>query len=399
MSRPYKEVKAGEPILAQDWNAIQSQIHEHILTHTHTGAGEAGAKIDVDIRALAVAADMSVRKLNAGEGLTVGSASQPLLAVNPAATNQEGNYHVNVAGTLRAEQVRTGRLDGITSLAVGDLAISGSAGIGTTTTPGDYKLKVEGGDTYFGGALAVEGAANLNDDLTVTGATLLNGLVIMDVAAVQSLEILGTVSAAGAANLNGGLGVTGSSALNGSLNVTGSSTLNGDVSISTQGKLLFGDQVRQMIDLWREAYGIGVQTSTHYFRTDKNFAWYKQGTHDNGELIAGTGGTVQMVIKDGAVGIGTHDPTGNRLKVQGGATYLDGALTATGAANLNNGLTVTGNTMLNGNIGIGTPIPTNRLHIDNGRVDITTSDDSGGGQNRFSGLTAWNGQVPIAEPS
>ena len=43
------------------------------------------------------------------------------------------------------------------------------------------------------------------------------------------------------------------------------------------GVLGFGSKTRQMINLWNANYGIGVQTWTHYFRTDKNFAWYKGG--------------------------------------------------------------------------------------------------------------------------
>jgi hypothetical protein len=174
MSRPYKEVKAGEPILAQDWNAIQSQIHEHILAHTHTGTGENGAKIDLDIRSLAAAADMSVRKLNAGEGLTVGAANQPLLAVNPAATNQEGNYQVNIAGTLRAEQVRTGRLDGVAELAAGKLDVRGPATAESLAVRAELNV---GDRATLGGDLNVAG--------TVTAAkfagegAFVRGMIIM----------------------------------------------------------------------------------------------------------------------------------------------------------------------------------------------------------------------------
>ena len=72
---------------------------------------------------------------------------------------------------------------------------------------------------------------------------------------------------------------------------------------------------RQMVTLSSKDYGIGVQGGTTYFRTGKNFAWYKGGTHRDDELntkadgqIDPDGGTVQMVIKDGDVGIGTASP-------------------------------------------------------------------------------------------
>lgn len=43
---------------------------------------------------------------------------------------------------------------------------------------------------------------------------------------------------------------------------------------------------------------------------------------------------------------------------------------------------------INGNVGIGTTAPKAKLHIDKGRVDITASDATGGGGNRFDGLIA-----------
>ena len=70
MSNPYKEVNPGDPILAADWNAVQADVRQHILTHAHTGTGEGGAKID--IAALASGADVAARKLSASESLTVG---------------------------------------------------------------------------------------------------------------------------------------------------------------------------------------------------------------------------------------------------------------------------------------------------------------------------------------
>lgn len=80
--------------------------------------------------------------------------------------------------------------------------------------------------------------------------------------------------------------------------------------------LIFGESTRQMINLWKTEYAIGIQYNTQYFRTGKNFAWYKGGTHDDAALSAGTNGTVQMVINDGNVGIGTTTPS-QKLHVVG----------------------------------------------------------------------------------
>ncbi len=93
-----------------------------------------------------------------------------------------------------------------------------------------------------------------------------------------------------------------------------SGTISGDLTVSKS--LSFGASIRQMINLWNQNYGIGIQPGTQYFRTDKNFAWYKGGTHNDAELNAGTNGTVQMVIRDGNVGIGTINPSA-KLEVSG----------------------------------------------------------------------------------
>ena len=56
-----------------------------------------------------------------------------------------------------------------------------------------------------------------------------------------------------------------------------------------------------MLNLWGTQYGIGVQSSTVYFRTDNasglenGFAWYKGGIHNNAAQNAG-GGTTMMTL-------------------------------------------------------------------------------------------------------
>ncbi|MFN6445738.1 MAG: tail fiber domain-containing protein [Nostoc sp. DedSLP05] len=141
---------------------------------------------------------------------------------------------------------------------------TGNVGIGTTT-PG-AKLEVNG-------------------DLKVTGA--ITGKI--DTANITS----GILTVDRIPNLSADKITTGT--ISGSLSVTES--------------LRFGASIRQMINLWNENYGIGIQNSTQYFRTDKNFAWYKGGAHNDTELSPGDKGTVQMVIKDSNVGIGTAAPS------------------------------------------------------------------------------------------
>ncbi|MEZ4660543.1 MAG: tail fiber domain-containing protein [Caldilineaceae bacterium] len=82
--------------------------------------------------------------------------------------------------------------------------------------------------------------------------------------------------------------------------------VNGDALVS--GALSFGEAVRQMINLWSTGYGIGVQSYTQYFRTDRHFAWFQGGSHHNGELNPGDGGSALMVLRGGQLGIGTANP-------------------------------------------------------------------------------------------
>jgi hypothetical protein len=75
------------------------------------------------------------------------------------------------------------------------------------------------------------------------------------------------------------------------------------VDIAT-GTLDFGQQTRQMINLWtttdgKAQYGIGVQANTTYFRSHNDFCWFKDGKHADGQGDPG-GGSVQLVLDSAA---------------------------------------------------------------------------------------------------
>jgi cytoskeletal protein CcmA (bactofilin family) len=260
------------------------------------------------------------------------------------------------------------------------LTVKGSTGrVGIGTTNPSAKLGVAG-DTSLDGTLAVTGATTLSDTLTVTGTgdhSFAGNVGIGTTNPGEKLEVSGNTS------LDGTLAVTGATTLNSDLTVTGNFTVNGllvegSVGIGTTtlsegvklqvhgtikpSSLSFGEINSQMINLYNDMYGIGIQASTQYCRTGKNFAWYKRGSHNDGELNAG-GGTVQMVIKDGRVGIGTDDPS-EKLEVSGN-TSLDGTLAVTGATTLSDTLTVTGtgDHSFAGNVGIGTTNPGEKLEV------------------------------------
>jgi trimeric autotransporter adhesin len=86
--------------------------------------------------------------------------------------------------------------------------------------------------------------------------------------------------------------------------VDGAGTPTRTVSINNNGTLDFGSVTRQAINLWGGGgqYGSGVQSGTHYFRTDGNnpigstlgFSWHFGGAHDDGANAPGTGGRELM---------------------------------------------------------------------------------------------------------
>ena len=56
----------------------------------------------------------------------------------------------------------------------------------------------------------------------------------------------------------------------------------------------FGNQTRQMLTLWNPDYGIGIQSSTMYFRTGSNFAWYRGSGHNDNVFHPGINGRTLM---------------------------------------------------------------------------------------------------------
>jgi hypothetical protein len=70
------------------------------------------------------------------------------------------------------------------------------------------------------------------------------------------------------------------------------------------GKLDFGQEPRQMINLSTDAagnaeYGIGVQANTTYFRSHSEFCWFKSGVHEPAQSNPG-GGTLQLRLDNEA---------------------------------------------------------------------------------------------------
>lgn len=79
--------------------------------------------------------------------------------------------------------------------------------------------------------------------------------------------------------------------------IDGSGNPTRTLKINPNGELDFGAQTRQMLNLWGPAeYGIGIQASTLYFRTNPGsigttggFSWFRGGSHNDGSNNAGGG--------------------------------------------------------------------------------------------------------------
>jgi hypothetical protein len=94
----------------------------------------------------------------------------------------------------------------------------------------------------------------------------------------------------------GGVAInTASPALNAALTVTG-----GDIVIRPPHDLRFGASTGQLVNLYNEDYGIGVQTLTLYQRSDRNFAWYAEGSHSDTGFAPGSGGATLMTLTPSA---------------------------------------------------------------------------------------------------
>ncbi|HKS72694.1 MAG TPA: hypothetical protein VJQ82_05815, partial [Terriglobales bacterium] len=108
--------------------------------------------------------------------------------------------------------------------------------------------------------------------------------------------------------------------------------------LDDQARLYFGAQTRQMLNLWKENYGVGVQGWTLYCRSDADFCWFRGGTHSDTRDDPGAGGTLAMKLdSSGQLTInGDVQTTGsltvaNNLKVNkiGGTTNILSTFTKT----------------------------------------------------------------------
>ena len=58
----------------------------------------------------------------------------------------------------------------------------------------------------------------------------------------------------------------------------------------------FGSSTQQMVNLYSTTYGLGVQSSTLYYRSADGYAWFKGGVHADTANDAGAGGALAMKL-------------------------------------------------------------------------------------------------------
>jgi hypothetical protein len=235
-----------------------------------------------------------------------------------------------------------------TSTTTGAVIVAGGVGVG--------------GNLYVGGVLSASGAdlTDLNAS-NLTSGTVPNARISGTYSGITGTGALNAGSiTTGFGNINigtstftgNGSGLTSLNATNlssgtvpdarlstnvvllgGAQTITGAKTFDANVTLGIAAELFFGSQTRQMVNLWSNSYGIGVQSSTQYYRSGGRFSWFRGGVHNNTENTPGTGGAVAMTLDSSS----NLTVTGN---VNATAFSGDGsALTGVTAGSLANSLT------------------------------------------------------------
>jgi len=79
----------------------------------------------------------------------------------------------------------------------------------------------------------------------------------------------------------------------------------GGVRLHNNTRQFFGTQGRQMLNLWAEEFGIGVQANTLYFRSFDKFSWHRQGVHNDAEGNPGGGAQIMQLTNTNLTIAGT----------------------------------------------------------------------------------------------
>ncbi|HEU0015549.1 MAG TPA: tail fiber domain-containing protein [Longimicrobium sp.] len=341
MAFTYLEKTPGELIRSADWNAVGMEVArlggdkvdraggdtingslgvrgDFTVGAANKGAGlrifkkqEDGTAADHGAVVLGTDGDASARLHlgYAGPYSWIQSQGKPTLALNPRGGSvgvgtEAPQDRLHVHGALRilsdSNPVRfTSGWSGFPDAAPNQAEIANDTGT--------YKTLMLVGNRSAGGPRRV----SVWDRLEVNGTLAVTG----------DAGVGGAFSTAGAATVGGRLTAGGGAAVTGPLSATGDASLGANATVG--GALSFGERGGQHVNLWRTGYGIGIQGSTQYYRSDAHFAWFRGGAHHNDTFNPGPNGAALMVLRaDGALGVGTATPAA-RLHVAGGAIRVD----------------------------------------------------------------------------
>ena len=242
--------------------------------------------------------------------------------------------------------------------------ISGNAGTATSATTAATASYVAGANVS--GNITGNAATATSSSYATTAGTA--GSATSATTAATASYVLGsnvsgnisgnatTATTAATASYVAGTNVSGNISGNAGT-VTGGVYTSGDQTIAGaktfSGTILFGSAVRQMLNLYSTSYGIGVQSSTQYFRTDGRFSWYNGGVHSDTENTPGAGGTNLMTLS--SVGnltvtgtIGASNFSGTHSGASSGTNTGDQTSVSGNAGTVTNGVYTTGDQSISG---------------------------------------------------
>ena len=218
-------------------------------------------------------------------------------------------FRVTQAGALFASNATiTGAITATSGSFTG--TISGATITGSNISTGDIYIRENTGGRYYLTYLLgdyLQTKRTNSDYSTITGSGAFIGYYNASTEADNAATIVNSATPYTSGSYvatfsNGNIGATGTVyAANANIS---SVVYTRYLDVATNGYIGFGDQVRQMINLWSTSYGIGVQNSTQYFRSGQNFAWYTGGSHSDAALDAG-GGTRRMYLSNGDLVVGS----------------------------------------------------------------------------------------------
>ena len=258
-----------------------------------------------------------------GSGKTGGKgASISLVAGNGGNAPSTGFNGSGGSITLQPGSAGTGGTGG-TAGNVLIASTAGRVGVGTSTPKAVVDITGEAGSSQVGDTAAptaILSVTNTSNTLFIRPAVLVTnqyGPAINATGAAIGVQTSSTAGDAVYAVTTSGTAVFGSAQSGTAIYGSSASGLAGSFTGRTHitGKLEIDDVesfeslTDQKINLYSTTYGIGVQDSTFYFRTNGGYNWYRGGVHRDAQNAPGTGGVSLMRL----------DSAGN-LTVKGSVT-------------------------------------------------------------------------------